>query len=231
MSLKTYHCRLTYRYAPFCLTKGVDNGPQGKSQLRSYPTSKATQQTNMFLPTSSGNVYELENQLGLDSLLHKHRLTSASWNLLPKKFCCCYISNRNFRECFPLNSTKFWWRKKIQLQKPVPRLIKECEQGAFHIQNSSEREGCSFRYFIKFHKCHEEQMIPSLHGTYWKGHWLFLSVMSHPEVCYKAERKRKQLPRKTDKQHTYHNLPHYWPRSPSQVRARIKECGHSQHAS
>lgn len=34
-----------------------------KSQLRSYPTSKATPQTNMLLPTSSGNVDELDNQL------------------------------------------------------------------------------------------------------------------------------------------------------------------------
>lgn len=88
----------------------------------------------------NGNVYELENQLGMNSLLsllRKHGLTSASWNL-PPKFRCSYISNRNFSECF---SPKFY----KNLLKKIIRLWTQCPS----LKRGNREQSLTFRSAVK----------------------------------------------------------------------------------
>lgn len=80
----------------------------GKSQLCSHPTSKATPQTDMFLPRSKWKCLQARESAGnqlpsTQTQANIRRLKAAAQN-----FSRCYVSNRNFWEFFPLNSTKIW---------------------------------------------------------------------------------------------------------------------------
>lgn len=97
--------------------------------------------------------------------------------------------------------TKIWNNR---ASKPVPK-VKENEHRVMFKTAVKGNDTVFINTILNFTNCNKEEASVSLHGIYWKGHWLFIQEISSLEVCYKAEEKNhktKQLQSKMDRLQT-----------------------------
>lgn len=163
----------------------------GKSQLRSYPTSKATPQTNMFLPKSKWKCLWAWESAGNGLTPFTQTEAHIRWLKCAAQKIELLLHKqqellRMFSQVLPKSD-----RENNHASKPTPKLIRESEWGAFHMRSAVKGNDASISIVLHSRNSDKEQTVPSLHGTHGKGGRLFAPWWAILKSAIKLKRKQQ----------------------------------------